>query len=61
MEVRGGGRRELARTTSGGPAHAIGSARAGRPDLMVSGSRGHTTPTGLIVGGTVQWMLRVAP
>ena len=52
---------KVARTMSGGPAHAIAeiAAEAGA-DLVITGTRGHTALTGLVVGSVAQRMMHVA-
>jgi len=53
---------KVARTMNGGPAHAIAEiATESRADLIVTGTRGHTALTGLVIGSVAQRMLHVAP
>ena len=52
----------VARTMSGGPAHAIAEiATDSKADLIVTGTRGHTVLTGMVIGSVAQRMLHVAP
>jgi len=55
---------ELQQATSmtGGPAHAVAeiAERAGA-DLIVTGTRGHTALTGVVLGSVAQRMMHVAP
>ena len=53
---------KVARTMTGGPAHAMAEiATEANADLIVTGTRGHTALTGLVVGSVAQRMLHVAP
>jgi len=46
----------------GGPAHAIAEiAEEAGADLLITGTRGHTGLTGLVVGGVAQRILHLAP
>ena len=52
----------VARTMSGGPAHAIAAiATEVNADLVVTGTRGHTALTGLVVGSVAQRLMHVTP
>jgi nucleotide-binding universal stress UspA family protein len=53
---------KVARTMTGGPAHALAEIAAeSNADLVVTGTRGHTALTGLVVGSVAQRMMHVAP
>ena len=53
---------KVTRTMSGGPAHALAEIAAeANADLVVTGTRGHTALTGLVVGSVAQRMMHVAP
>jgi len=52
----------VTRSMSGGPAHAIAEiAKDSKADLIVTGTRGHTVLTGMVIGSVAQRMLHVAP
>jgi nucleotide-binding universal stress UspA family protein len=52
----------VARSMTGGPAHAIAEiATEANADVIVTGTRGHTVLTGMVIGSVAQRMLHVAP
>ena len=53
---------ELTRARVGGAAHAIAeAAESGRADVIVVGTRGHTSLGGLLLGSVTQRLLHIAP
>ena len=53
---------QVARTMTGGPAVAVAEiAEQAGADVIVTGTRGHTALTGLVVGSVAQRMMHVAP
>jgi len=53
---------EMTRARVGGAAHAIAeAAESGRADVIVVGTRGHTSLGGLLLGSVTQRLLHIAP
>jgi nucleotide-binding universal stress UspA family protein len=52
---------EMSEITLGGPAHAIAEiANEANADVIVVGTRGHSTLSGLLLGGVTQRLLHIA-